>query len=132
MRGDDRLLADAVRERLEQHGQALLATERTPRHVDVPAAPGLLMDTLVATVGRLAAEVDLVVAKGGITSARLAIDALSASSARVRGQIQPGVPVWSLRTPRGDQSYVVVPGNVGTDECLRDTLDRIRTEGNGR
>ncbi|MEO3778726.1 four-carbon acid sugar kinase family protein [Micromonospora sp. B11E3] len=127
-RGDDRLLADAVRERLRQHGRALLTSDRVPCHADHPAAPELLMDTLVATVRRLADEVDLVVAKGGITSARLATDALRADGAWVRGQILPGVPVWTLRTPQGGPSYVVVPGNVGTDGTLREILDRISTE----
>ncbi|MFL6055500.1 MAG: four-carbon acid sugar kinase family protein [Actinoallomurus sp.] len=130
-RVDDRALADAVRERLRQEGRALLATDRTPRHEEIPAAPELLMDGLVATVRNLAADVDLVVAKGGITSARLAIDALSASSARVLGQILPGVPVWCLRTPRGDHPYVVVPGNVGTDDTVRDILDRIHADDRG-
>lgn len=129
--GDAWPLAGAVRERLEQDGRALVATDRTPRHADVPAAPELLMDTLVGTVRRLATEVDLVVAKGGITSARLATDALDAIGARVRGQVLPGVPVWQLRTPQGSPSYVVVPGNVGTDSALRDILDRVTT-GPGR
>jgi uncharacterized protein YgbK (DUF1537 family) len=124
-RGDDVALAAAVRERLERDGEALVATDRLPGHATFPKAPGLLMDTLVATVRRLAGEVDLVVAKGGITSARLATDALSARSARVVGQILPGVPVWSLRTPDGCPSYVVVPGNVGGDGTLRDILGRI-------
>ncbi|GAA4573753.1 four-carbon acid sugar kinase family protein [Micromonospora coerulea] len=127
-RGDDALLASVVRERLEQDGHALLASDRTPSHAEIPAAPELLMDTLVETVRRLAAEVDLVVAKGGITSARLATDALGANGAWVRGQILPGVPVWNLRTPQGAPSYVVVPGNVGTDSTLRDILDRISTD----
>ncbi|MGR6318283.1 four-carbon acid sugar kinase family protein [Micromonospora soli] len=127
-RGDDALLAGAVRERLQQDGHALLASDRAPSHDRIAAAPELLMDTLVATVRRLAAEVDLVVAKGGITSARLATDALGASGAWVRGQIRPGVPVRRLRTPQGAPSYVVVPGNVGTDSTLRDILDRITTD----
>lgn len=125
-RVDDRLLAGAVRERLEQDGRALLATDRTPGHAKVTAAPELLMDGLVATVRNLAADVDLVVAKGGITSARLATEALGAASAHVRGQVLPGVPVWSLRTPRGEVPYVVVPGNVGDDDALRDVLARVR------
>jgi uncharacterized protein YgbK (DUF1537 family) len=85
------------------------------------------MDGLVATVRHLASEVDLVIAKGGITSARLATDALGATDAHVLGQILPGVPVWRLRTPQGSPSYVVVPGNVGTDDTLRDILGRIDT-----
>lgn len=124
--GDDRRIADHVRARLDRDGRALLVTDRIPSHADVPGAPGLLMDCLVSTVRRLASEVDLVVAKGGITSARLATDALSADGARVRGQILPGVPVWGLRTPLGDPSYVVVPGNVGDDRALNDILSRVR------
>ncbi|MBM0224722.1 hypothetical protein [Micromonospora sp. ATA51] len=41
------------------------------------------------------------------------------------GTDPPRVPVWNLRTPQGAPSYVVVPGNVGTDSTLRDILDRI-------
>jgi uncharacterized protein YgbK (DUF1537 family) len=123
--GGEEALAAAVRERLAEHGRALLATERTPGHDRYPDAPQTLMDRLAGTVRRLAPEVDLVVAKGGITSARLATGALSAASARVRGQILPGVPVWTLRTPAGEPSYVVVPGNVGADDTLRTILDRV-------
>jgi uncharacterized protein YgbK (DUF1537 family) len=90
------------------------------------------MDTLVATVRHLAPEVDLVVAKGGITSARLATDALAATSARVRGQILPGVPVWDLRTPLGRPAYVVVPGNVGADDTLRRILAQVAVDDCGR
>lgn len=118
-------LAGAVRAQLVRAGRAVLATDRAPRHGTVAAAPELLMERLVATVRRLAPDVDLVVAKGGITSARLATDALEAGGARVRGQILPGVPVWELRTPRGERPYVVVPGNVGGDDALLDILGRI-------
>ncbi|MER7892268.1 four-carbon acid sugar kinase family protein [Micromonospora sp. NPDC094482] len=130
--GEDQLLAKAVRERLDREGRALVATDRTPRHGTVPAAPELLMENLVGTVRHLAAEVDLVVAKGGITSARLATEALGATSARVRGQILPGVPVWDLHTSGKNSSYVIVPGNVGADSTLRDILDRIATAPAGR
>jgi uncharacterized protein YgbK (DUF1537 family) len=130
--GDDRALARAVRERLAEDGRALLATDRVPGHDRIPAAPALLMDTLVATVRHLAPEVDLVVAKGGITSARLATDALAATSARVRGQILPGVPVWDLRTPLGRPAYVVVPGNVGADDTLRRILAQVAVDDCGR
>jgi len=126
-RGEDRRRAGEVRERLAAEGRALLATDRSPGHGRVPAAPELLMDALVGTVRHLAPEVDLVVAKGGVTSARLATDALGATSAHVLGQIRPGVPVWRLRTPLGSPSYVVVPGNVGTDDTLRDILARLDT-----
>jgi uncharacterized protein YgbK (DUF1537 family) len=126
--GDDELLAGALRERLAEDRRAVLSTERVPGHARVPAAPELLMDGLVATVRRLADDVDLVVAKGGITSARLATDALGATDARVRGQLLPGVAVWKLQTPHGTRPYVIVPGNIGADDTLRVILGRVRLE----
>jgi uncharacterized protein YgbK (DUF1537 family) len=84
------------------------------------------MDLLVEVVAGLAGEVDLVVAKGGITSARMARDALGAARADVLGQPATGVPLWRLRLPAGPVPYLVVPGNVGDDGLLADLLPRIR------
>lgn len=126
--GDDEVLAGALRERIAEDGRALLSTERSPGHAQVPAEPERLMDGLVATVRRLAGDVDLIVAKGGVTSVRLATDALDATGARVHGQVLPGVAVWRLRTPEGERPYVVVPGNVGDDDALRVILGRVRRE----
>ncbi|HZN17647.1 MAG TPA: four-carbon acid sugar kinase family protein [Micromonosporaceae bacterium] len=106
---------------LAAHGRALLATPRGYR----AEAGDALMDQLVRVVAGLAGEVDLVVAKGGITSARLARDALGADTADVVGQPEPGVVLWRLAGPTGPMPYVVVPGNVGDDGTLARLLSMV-------
>jgi hypothetical protein len=112
--GPDRQLA----EDLERHGRALLTTPRAYH----PGAAEDLMNRLVAVVRRLRDRVDLVIAKGGITSARLARDALGADLGHVVGQPEPGVVLWRLPGP---MPYVVVPGNVGTDQTLARLLSMV-------
>ena len=64
------------------------------------------------------------VSKGGITSHDLLVDGLQLASARVLGQIAPGVPV--IRIPRDHRfagvPYVIFPGNVGEVTTLRDVF----------
>jgi len=59
-------------------------------------------------------------AKGGVTSHDVLVDALEVRTARVAGQILPGVPV--VRTPDdcrfGSIPYVIFPGNVGDDDAV--------------
>jgi uncharacterized protein YgbK (DUF1537 family) len=105
-------------EDLERHGRAVLTTPRDYR----PGAADGLMDRLVAVVRRLRDRVDLVIAKGGVTSARLARDGLGADLGYVVGQPEPGVVLWRLPGP---MPYVVVPGNVGTDQTLARVLSMV-------
>jgi fructose/tagatose bisphosphate aldolase/uncharacterized protein YgbK (DUF1537 family) len=60
------------------------------------------------------------VAKGGITSNDVAVEALGVTRAEVLGCVVPGVPAWRLgpdsRAP--GLAYVVFPGNVGGDDDL--------------
>ncbi len=102
---------------------AVLFTSRAP--LTLPGerfleAGSAIMDGLCRIVRGLARRPSFVIAKGGITSHRLATEALDTVRARVLGQAAPGVPVWRL----GDESrmprvlYVVFPGNVGTDDTL--------------
>jgi uncharacterized protein YgbK (DUF1537 family) len=115
-----RTLADQVAGRLGG-GRALLCTARDwAASADDGVA---LMDTLVATVAAVAGQVDGVIAKGGITSARVARDGLGAAWAEVIGQPAPGVALWRLC---GERPYVVVPGNVGDDRTLADLLAMVR------
>lgn len=77
------------------------------------------MRGLVHAAREIVPRVDVVVAKGGITSAEIARSALGASSARVLGQILPGVSLWQLSAFDGrERLYVVVPGNVGASDTL--------------
>jgi uncharacterized protein YgbK (DUF1537 family) len=112
-----RLAAD-----LDRYGRALVTTPRTYR----PGVSDALMDGLVSVVRRLRDRVDLVIAKGGITSARLARDALGVDSGYVVGQPEPGVVLWRLPGP---MPYVVVPGNVGTDQTLARLLSMVDPAG---
>lgn len=114
-----RLAAD-----LDRYGRALVTTPRTYQ----PGVSDALMDGLVSVVRRLRDRVDLVIAKGGITSARLARDALGVDSGYVVGQPEPGVVLWRLPGP---MPYVVVPGNVGTDQTLARLLSMVDPAGAG-
>jgi len=114
-----RLAAD-----LGRYGRALVTTPRTYR----PGVSDALMDGLVSVVRRLRDRVDLVIAKGGVTSARLARDALGVDSGYVVGQPEPGVVLWRLPGP---MPYVVVPGNVGTDQTLARLLSLVDPAGAG-
>ncbi len=78
-----------------------------------------VMKALMAAVKELREDVDVVIAKGGITSAEVVGTGLGAQRATVRGQVLPWVSIWDIQTPTGrGLLYVVVPGNVGDDENL--------------
>jgi uncharacterized protein YgbK (DUF1537 family) len=68
-------------------------------------------------------------AKGGVTASRIAVEALGVRKAEVLGQAAPGVPVWRL----GPESrfpglpYMIFPGNVGQDGSLADLLRRLES-----
>jgi len=77
------------------------------------------MEALTTTVRVLLPEVEVVVSKGGITSADVARVGLGATRATVLGQVLPGVSVWKVVGIDGrDRLYVVVPGNVGEPDAL--------------
>ena len=75
--------------------------------------------------GRLRTAPAFIVAKGGITSSDVGTKALRVKRALVMGQIRPGIPVWQT----GAESrfpgvpYVIFPGNVGTEDDLRRTVE---------
>jgi uncharacterized protein YgbK (DUF1537 family) len=85
---------------------------------------GMVSSALVAIVSSLKAQPRFLIAKGGITSSDLATEALKVKSARVIGQVAPGISVWKLKdeTKFPGMSYVVFPGNVGTEETLAQVI----------
>lgn len=112
---------------LSAGGWAALASERErrPEH-DTLAHGESVMRAVIGAVAALREQVDVVVTKGGITGAQVARDGLGAVSARVRGQVLPGVSVWDLMTPDGREAVqVVVPGNVGDDDALDAALAAV-------
>lgn len=67
------------------------------------------------------------VAKGGITSNDVAVEALGVRRAMVGGQVVPGVPCWRLgpESLAPDSTYVVFPGNVGSDDDLATVVAKV-------
>ena len=106
--------------------RALITAETGNREDDLRLSVRI-SDAVQSLVGRLSVTPAFVVAKGGITSSDVGTKALRVRRADVLGQICPGVPVW--RT--GPESrfpmtpYVIFPGNVGTDETLREAVDTL-------
>ena len=83
---------------------------------------------LAGIVAQLPKRPAWIVAKGGITSSDVATVGLVVRRARVLGQVLPGVPVWQAgeesRWP--GLSYVVFPGNVGSDNDLAGVIQVLR------
>lgn len=85
-----------------------------------------VMRALTTAVRDLLPTVDVVIAKGGITSAEVARVGIGATSAVVVGQVLPGVSVWRMNAIDGREIlYVVVPGNVGDPGTLVDVLAAV-------
>lgn len=116
-------VADTAGLVLAERGLAVVTTERE-RSLDHNTLEHgrLVMQALTTSVRALLPSVEVVVSKGGITSADVASIGLGAKSATVLGQVLPGVSVWKL-TAADDREllYIVVPGNVGEP----DTLERV-------
>jgi len=117
--------ADSVRETFAGSALAVLATERhRSREHNTLAHGERIMTALTTAVASLLPDVDVVVAKGGITSAEVARTGIGATSALVLGQILPGVSLWQLADRHGREVlYAVVPGNVGGPDTLTRVLD---------
>lgn len=84
---------------------------------------------LVALVASLKVAPRFLIAKGGITSSDIATHALQIKRALVLGQALPGVPVWAggADSKFPDMPYIIFPGNVGTDEALKELYLRLKT-----
>jgi len=117
-------VAAAVETLLADLGFASISSERVRDAAHNTLEHGeRVMVALTTATAALRDAVEVVVSKGGITSAEVARLGLGARRARVLGQVLPGVSVWSLVTPEGDEKlYVVVPGNVGDPSTLVDVL----------
>ena len=120
-------LVKRLERNLQESGFAILSTERMRRveHDDLMAGAEV-MAALTATVAGVGSWCDAVISKGGITSAQVAVDGLSAVSARVQGQLEPGVSLWDLNLTDGRRiPYAVIPGNVGHDGTLVDVAAKF-------
>lgn len=115
-----RSAADSAAGSLRKGRVAVLTSERVRSSQHGTLDHGeKVMTALTTAVETVLPLVSVVVAKGGITSAEVARTGIGATSARVLGQVLPGVSVWRM-TDRADRelTYVVVPGNVGDVNTL--------------
>jgi len=113
-------VAEAASIVLADRGLAIVTTERERLAEHNTLDHGrLVMEALTTSVRALLPSVEVVVSKGGITSADVARIGIGATRATVLGQVLPGVSVWSLIAVDGrERLYVVVPGNVGEPDAL--------------
>ena len=107
-------------ELLDRTGLAVVATPRERPGTALSLEAGdRVAAGLAGVVTRIVPHPDVIVAKGGITSAVTLRDGVGAAEAEVVGPVEPGVSRWSARWPGGEPlDYLVVPGNVGDDELL--------------
>lgn len=124
----DRVIEDAVQTAarlIDDGGIAIVATSREPDTRGL-AYSERIAEGLARVVARLRSRVDVVLSKGGITSAINLRHGLGAQSAQVIGPVTPGISLWSVTLPEGvAMSYVVFPGNVGSDDALVDVVDLL-------
>ncbi|WEO77592.1 four-carbon acid sugar kinase family protein [Cryobacterium sp. SO2] len=113
---------------LAGRGVSVVTTERARSAAHNTLEHGrLVMEALTSTVRALLPAVEVVVSKGGITSADVARVGLGATRAVVLGQVLPGVSVWRLVASDGrERLHVVVPGNVGEPDALVKVLAALR------
>ena len=120
-------VAAAASGQLNDRGLAIVMSERTRSREHNTLEHGRrVMEALTVAVRTIAPKVDVVVAKGGITSADVARIGLGARTAHVLGQVLPGISVWQLQAFDGHQVlYIVVPGNVGGPDTLTEVLAAV-------
>lgn len=84
-----------------------------------------ISNAVTSIVQRLKVRPSYMIAKGGITSSDIGTKGLGVKRAIVAGQIRPGVPVWFTgeESKFPDMAYVIFPGNVGTKDTLKETVE---------
>lgn len=84
-----------------------------------------ISDAVTSIVANLSVRPNFIVAKGGITSSDIGTKALAVKKANVMGQIKPGIPVWmtGAESKFAGLPYIIFPGNVGTNDTLRETIE---------
>lgn len=117
--------ASAVDSILKTGPVAVLATPRNRPRETMSLEAGYRIAVNLARVLRvLNASLEVVIVKGGITSAITLRHGVGATAAEVVGPILPGVSLWR---PAGKAmpAYVIVPGNVGSTGLLEDVVAKI-------
>jgi len=123
---------------LAEKKSALLYLQRSQRPAEKDQ--GKMRDTgqkitefFCRCIGELEVEPAFVLAKGGITSHEVLKKGLKVASARVAGQVLPGVPAIQMESGHrfAGMYYVIFPGNVGTDETLAQAVALLQGSSKG-
>ena len=119
-------LAKDLSSRLYRFGVAALVTPRTnPRSPVLPRGASIVR-ALAQVLHLLSPRPSVVLAKGGVTAAVVALDGLGACTAHVRGPLTTGVSLWELTTREDEQlPFVVFPGNVGSRGTLAEVVSEL-------
>jgi uncharacterized protein YgbK (DUF1537 family) len=127
--------ADQVVTEAAERARALLARDRLAIVATVRAVAPEALGTdagmrvalgLAAIVDRLGDAYDVLLSKGGVTSAVNVRDGLHAERAQIVGPVAPGVSLWLAHQGSGRSRPVIVfPGNVGDDGTLADLVERL-------
>ena len=135
----DQLLNAVVKEIKDAHSQGktpVVYTSRTELTFENPqtrlAFGDAISALLVEIVQALPKDIGFLISKGGITSNNTLSKGLALTSARLLGQVIPGVSV--VTTPSDhpqfvDLPVVVFPGNVGDDSALALAYKRLANIG---
>jgi uncharacterized protein YgbK (DUF1537 family) len=121
------MVIEGARVKIAERNFAIVASERVrlAEHNTLEHG-GKVMEAIIFSVQGLCAYVDVVVAKGGITSAEVARAGIGANEGWVLGQILPGISIWRVQDRNGRELlYVVVPGNVGDPDTLMKVLEIV-------
>jgi len=118
--------AARLHEQLADGRLAVLQTSRAIAGGRLGFAGGMRIARGVAAVlARTRDAADVVVSKGGITSAVNVRHGMGARRAHVVGPVAPGVSLWRIPVQGAERPFVVFPGNVGGPAALADLVDGV-------
>lgn len=102
----------------------LIAANSTEENLSIASK---ISGFITEIVKRVEVHPKYLIAKGGITSCDIAIQALGVKRAIVQGQALPGIPVWKLgpESKFAELPYIIFPGNVGEDDAITKVINRI-------
>jgi uncharacterized protein YgbK (DUF1537 family) len=119
-----RVLTQNIEEALSSGQNVLVYTSREVITTEGAAAnlniAAMVSSYLEAVVAALSIQPAFLLTKGGITSSRIATEALGVKRAMALGQVQPGVPTWELgpESKFPGMPFIIFPGNVGGENSL--------------
>jgi uncharacterized protein YgbK (DUF1537 family) len=124
---EGRRLAARARSLLARGSIAVVATPRVDAYGHAGRVAGDRLTAALATVAdALVDEIDLLVLKGGATSASIVASGLGADVVDVVGPVGHGASLWSVPFGGRQLPTIVAPGNVGEHDALSDLVARAR------